>query len=161
MVDEPMSGTLAIAVTLWRSAVQQRSSSWSRPNGPCSPIDEDEIEVELPQNVDHPWGWEREVVAVRFASGTHGGFDSVGLLHPMSSYVRRLRSDRPNPVGVWPVGSGRTPYQEKPVSKMSCKAPSGQRPLCTESAHTRDWFAGSKWTRADIPSNCAAASVVD
>jgi len=79
----------------------------------------------------------------------------------MSSYVRRLRSDRPNPVGVWPVGSGRTPYQEKPVSKMSCKAPSGQRPLCTESAHTRDWFAGSKWTRADIPSNCAAASVVD
>src|SRR5205085_2269806 len=88
-------------------------------------IDEDEIEVELPQNVDHPWGCEREVVAVRFASGTHGGFDSVGLLHPMSSYVRRLRSDRPNPVGVWPVGSGRTPYQEKPVSKMSCKAPSG------------------------------------
>src|SRR5437868_7418726 len=118
---------------------------------PMLAIDEDEIEVELPQNVDHPWGCEREVVAVRFASGTHGGFDSVGLLHPMSSYVRRLRSDRPNPVGVWPVGSGRTPYQEKPVSKMSCKAPSGQRPLCTESAHTRDWFAGSKWTRADIP----------
>src|SRR6202030_914644 len=62
---------------------------------PMLAIDEDEIEVELPQNVDHPWGWEGKVVAVRFASGTHGGFDSVGLLHPMSSCVRRLRSDRP------------------------------------------------------------------
>jgi len=62
---------------------------------PMLAIDEDEIEVELPQNVDHPWGWEGKVVAVRFASGTHGGFDSVGLLHCMSSCVRRLQSDRP------------------------------------------------------------------
>jgi hypothetical protein len=38
-------------------------------------IDKDEIEVELPQNVDHPWGWEGKVVAVCFASGPHGGFD--------------------------------------------------------------------------------------
>src|SRR5215831_13454888 len=58
-------------------------------------IDEDEIEVELPQNVDDPWRWEGKVVAVSLASGTHRGFDSVGLLHPMSSDVRRLRSDRP------------------------------------------------------------------
>src|ERR1700738_1989830 len=62
---------------------------------PMLAIDKDEIEVELPQNVDHPWGWEGEVVAVSLASGPHGGFDSVGLLHRMSSCVRRLRSDRP------------------------------------------------------------------
>jgi hypothetical protein len=57
---------------------------------PMLAIDEDEIEVELPQDVDHPWGWEGKVVAVRLASGTHGGFDPVGLLHPMSSCQRRL-----------------------------------------------------------------------
>src|SRR2546430_312880 len=62
---------------------------------PMLAIDEDEIEVELPQNVDHPWGWEGKVVAVRLASGTHGGFDAVGLLHNMSSCVRRLRSGHP------------------------------------------------------------------
>src|SRR5271170_2122218 len=80
---------------------------------PMLAIDEDEIEVQLPQNVDHPWGWEGKMVAVRFASGTHGGFDSVGLLHPMASCVRRPRSDRP--VSVWPAGSGRTLHREKPV----------------------------------------------
>jgi len=62
---------------------------------PVFAIDKDKIEVELPQNVDHPWGWEGKVAAVCFASGTHGGFDPVGLLHPMSSCVRRLRHDRP------------------------------------------------------------------
>src|SRR5438105_7528165 len=133
MVDEPMSGTLAIAVTLWRSAVQQRSSSWSRPNGPCSPIDEDEIEVELPQNVDHPWGWEREVVAVRFASGTHGGFDSVGLLHPMSSCLRRLRPDRPILSGFGPLAAAELCTERSEPSKMRCKAPNGQRPQCADS----------------------------
>jgi hypothetical protein len=55
---------------------------------PMLAIDEDEIEVELPQNVDHPWGWKGKVVAVRLASGTHRGFDSVGLLHRMSSCAR-------------------------------------------------------------------------
>src|ERR1700726_1333017 len=62
---------------------------------PMLAIDEDEIEVELPQNVDDPRGGEGKVVAVRLASGAHDGFHSVGLLHRMSSYVRRLRSDRP------------------------------------------------------------------
>src|ERR1700737_382820 len=62
---------------------------------PMLAIDKDEIEVELPQNVDDPWGWEGKVVAVCLASSTHGGFDPVGLLHPMSSWVRRLRPDRP------------------------------------------------------------------
>ena len=62
---------------------------------PMLAIDKDEIEVELPQNVDDPWGREGKVVAVRLASGAHGGFDSVRLLHPMPSCVRRLRSDRP------------------------------------------------------------------
>src|SRR5271154_6114903 len=62
---------------------------------PMLAIDKDEIEVEPPQNVDHPWGWEGKVVAVCLASGPHSGFDSVGLLHPMSSCLRRLRSDRP------------------------------------------------------------------
>jgi hypothetical protein len=47
---------------------------------PMLAVDEDEIEVELPQNVDHPWGWEGKVVAGRLASGTHGGFDAVGSL---------------------------------------------------------------------------------
>src|SRR5713101_443032 len=82
---------------------------------PMLAIDKDEIEVELPQNVDHPWGWEGKVVAVRLASGADGGFDSVGLLHRMSSCVRRLHADRPIPVGVWPVGSGRTLHREKQV----------------------------------------------
>src|SRR5437667_11248704 len=80
---------------------------------PMLAIDEDEIEVELPQNVDHPWGWEGKVVAVRLASGTHGGFDSVGLLHPMSSRVRRMRSDRPILFVFWSADSGRTLYREK------------------------------------------------
>src|SRR6516164_5612367 len=60
---------------------------------PMLAIDEDEIEVELPQNVDHPCGWEGKVVAISFAPGQHRGFDSVGLLHRMSSFLRRLRSD--------------------------------------------------------------------
>jgi hypothetical protein len=29
---------------------------------PMLAIDEDKIEVELPQNVDDPWGWEGQVV---------------------------------------------------------------------------------------------------
>ena len=40
-------------------------------------------------------GMGRKVVAVGIASGTHGGFDSVGLRHHRSSCVRRLRSDHP------------------------------------------------------------------
>jgi hypothetical protein len=57
---------------------------------PMLAIDKDEIEVELSQNVDHPWRWERKVVAVSLAFDTDGGFDPVGLLHRMSSCVRRL-----------------------------------------------------------------------
>src|SRR5215831_8625793 len=75
---------------------------------PVLAIDKDKIEVELPQNVDDPRGWEGKVVAVRFASGTHGGFDPVGLLHRMSSCLRRPRSGRS-------IGSGRTLHQEKRV----------------------------------------------
>ena len=58
---------------------------------PMLAIDEDEIEVELAQNVDHPWGWEGKVVAVRLAAGAHGGFDSVGLLHSDVLVCCRLR----------------------------------------------------------------------
>src|SRR5229473_4602076 len=78
---------------------------------PMLAIDEDEIKVELPQNVDRPWRWEGKVVAVRLAAGTHGGFDSVGLLHRMSSSVRRPRSDRPilslrsGALSIWRVAS--------------------------------------------------------
>src|SRR5260370_36787831 len=90
---------------------------------PMLAIDEDEIEVELPQNVDHPWGWEGKVVAIRLASGTHGGFDSVGLLHPMSSCVRRPRSDRP----ILSVFGSLLPAElctgQSESSKMTCKAP--------------------------------------
>src|SRR5437588_164924 len=60
---------------------------------PMLAIDKDVIEVELPQNVGHPWRWEGEAVTVGLAAGTHGGFDSVRLLHRMSSHTRRMRSD--------------------------------------------------------------------
>src|SRR6202048_1971274 len=128
MVDEPMSGTLAIVVTLWRSAVRQRSSSAVQAKRPMLAIDKDEIEVELPQNVDHPRGWEGKVVAVRFASGTHGGFDSVGLLHSMSSCVRRLRSDRPILSVFDPLVAAELCTGRSVSSKMRCKAPNWQRP---------------------------------
>src|SRR5262249_6332 len=68
-------------------------------------VDKDKIEVELSQNVDHPWGGEGKVVAVSLASGTHGGLDSVGLLHRMSSSVRRLRSDCPIPPVFGPLAA--------------------------------------------------------
>src|SRR5712691_390372 len=100
---------------------------------PMLAIDEDEIEVELPQNVDHPWGWEGKVVAVRLASGTHGGFDSVGLLHRMSSYVRRLRSDCPVLSVFGPLVAAELCTGRSESSKMRCKAPNGQRPRCAES----------------------------
>ena len=129
MVDEPMSGTLAIVVKLWRSAVLQRSSSWSRPNGPCSPSMKTKSKSELSQNVDHPWGWEGKVVAVCLAAGTHGGFDSVGLLHRMSSSVRRLRSDRPILSVFGPLVAAELCTGRSESSKMRCKAPNGQRSL--------------------------------
>src|SRR5713101_6415561 len=96
---------------------------------PMLAIDEDEIEDELPQNVDHPWGWEGKVVAIRLASGTHGGFDSVGLLHRMSSSVRRLRSDRPILSVLGPLVAAELCTGRSESSKMRCKAPNGQRPL--------------------------------
>src|ERR1700730_17436556 len=89
-------------------------------------IDEDEIEVELSQNVDHPWGWEGKVVAVRLASGTHGGFDPVGLLHRMSSCVRRLRSDRPIVSVFGPLVAAELGTGGSESSKIRCKAPNGQ-----------------------------------
>src|SRR5438552_4072719 len=98
-------------------------------------IDKDEIEVELPQNVDHPWGREGKVVAVSLASGTRGGFDPVGLLHPMSSSVRRLRSDH---VILSMFGRcQRTLHRESRSSKMRRKGPNGQRPLCADSEPSR------------------------
>src|SRR5262245_59804 len=98
-------------------------------------IDEDEIEVELPQNVDHPWGWERKVVAVSLASGTRGGFHSVGLLHRMSSSVRRLRSDRPILSVFGPLAAAELCNEESESSKMRCQAPNGQRALCADPGH--------------------------
>src|SRR5271155_3251085 len=60
MVDEPMSGTLAIVVKLWRSAVLQRSSSWSRPNGPCSPSIKTKSKSSFPRmSITHGDGKER------------------------------------------------------------------------------------------------------
>src|SRR6516164_8765424 len=90
---------------------------------PMLAIDKDEIEVELSQNVDHPRGWEGKVVTVRLASGAHGGFDPVGMLHPKFSPVRRLRSDRPilspsgpllGPLPGGPSGSSVRRPQEDP-----------------------------------------------
>ena len=95
---------------------------------PMLAIDEDEIEVELPQNVDHPRGWEGKVVAVSLAAGPHGGFDSVGLLHRMSSCVRRLRSDRPILSVFGPLVAADLCTGRSESSKMRCKAPNGQRP---------------------------------
>ena len=85
MVDEPMSGTRAIGGHVMAFGGPAEVLELVQAERPMLAIDEDEIEVELPQNVDHPWGWEGQVVAVRLAAGTHGGFDSVGLLHRMSS----------------------------------------------------------------------------
>src|SRR5262252_3196355 len=70
---------------------------------PVLAIDEDEIEVELPENVDHPWGWERKVVAVRLASGPHRGFDSVGSLHPYVLICAATAICSSHPVGVSPI----------------------------------------------------------
>src|ERR1700736_780824 len=95
---------------------------------PMLAIDEDEIEVELPQNVDHPRGWEGKVVAVSLASGPHGGFDSVGLLHRISSCVRRLRSDRPILSVFGPLPAARLSTGRSGSSRIRCKAPDGQRP---------------------------------
>src|SRR5271169_2655436 len=88
---------------------------------PMLAIDEDEIEVELPQNVDHLWGWEGKVVAVCLVSGTHGGFDPVGLLHPMSSSVRRLRSDRPILSAFGPLVGAELCTGRSESSKMRCQ----------------------------------------
>src|SRR6516162_3222992 len=100
-------------------------------------IDEDEIEVELPQNVDHPRGREGKVVAVRLASGAHGGFDPVGLLHRMSSCVRRLRTDRPILWVFVPLVAAELCTGKSESSKVRCKAPNGQRALCAESDRSR------------------------
>ena len=51
---------------------------------PMLAINEDVIEVDLPQNLDHPWGWEGKAVTVRLATGTPRGFDLVRWLHRMS-----------------------------------------------------------------------------
>src|SRR3984893_7692776 len=96
---------------------------------PMLASDEDETEVELPQNVDDPWGWEGKVVAVGLASGTHGGFDSVGLLHRMSSSVRRLRSGCPGLSVFGPLVAAELCTGRSESSKMRCKVPNGQRPL--------------------------------
>src|ERR1700757_2024443 len=71
-----------------------------QPEWPMLAVDKDEIEVELAQNVDHPWGWEGKVVAVRLGAGAHGGFHSVGLLHP----IPHLCGDydlTSHPIGLW------------------------------------------------------------
>src|SRR6202048_3665465 len=105
---------------------------------PMLAIDEDEIEVELPQNVDHPWGWEGKVVAVRLASGTHGGFDSVWLLHRMSPCVRRQRSDRPILSVFGPLVAAELCTGRSESSQIRRKAPNGQRPLCAGSSRWRE-----------------------
>src|SRR5487761_1429468 len=96
---------------------------------PMLAIDEDEVEVELAQNVDHPWGWEGKVVAVRLAASPHGGFDSVGLLHRMSSSVPRLRPDRLILSAFGPLVAAELCTGRSKSSKMRCKAPNGQRLL--------------------------------
>jgi hypothetical protein len=79
--------------------------------GPMLAVDEDEIEVDLPQNVDHPWGGEGKIVTVRFPLRAHGGFDSVGLLHCMSSCV--LATVIRVSVDVRPIRSGQTLHRAK------------------------------------------------
>src|SRR5438270_1728579 len=96
---------------------------------PMLAIDEDEIEVELPQNIDHPWGWEGKIVAVRLASGTHGGFDSVGLFccqYKVSSSsrwpgsTRRCRCHRRCRPQTGPVDRGRVPRRRRPSPAARC-----------------------------------------
>ena len=87
MVDEPMSGTPGDRCHIMAFGGPAEVLKLVQAERPLLAIDEDEIEVELPQNVDDPRRWEGKVVAVRLAAGAHGGFDAVGLLHPMSSCV--------------------------------------------------------------------------
>ena len=56
-----MSGTLAIVVTLSRSAVLQRSSKMVQAERPVLAVGDDKIEVELAQNVDRPPRWEERL----------------------------------------------------------------------------------------------------
>src|SRR5215469_4633926 len=117
---------------------------------PMLAIDKDEIEVELPENVDDPWGWERKVVAVSLASGTHGGFDSVGSLHRMSSSVRRQRSDRSIISVFGPSAAAELCTRRSQSSKTRCKAPNGQRPSCVASGHLGVTIHRSRSTRATV-----------
>jgi hypothetical protein len=59
-----MSGTLAIGVHIMAFGGPAEVLKLVEAKRPVLAIDEDEIEVELPQNVDDPWGWERKVVSV-------------------------------------------------------------------------------------------------
>jgi hypothetical protein len=65
---------------------------------------------------------------VRLASGTHGGFDSVGLLHRMSSSVRRLRSDCPILSVFGPLVAAELCTGRSESSKIRCKGLNGQWP---------------------------------
>src|SRR5215472_8995646 len=90
---------------------------------PMLAIDKDEIEVELPENVDHPWGWEGQVVAVGLASSAHGGLDSVGMLHLYVPSVRRLRSDLPilpmfGPPAEAELCTGRSEFLQDPKRRL-------------------------------------------
>jgi hypothetical protein len=90
-------------------------------------IDKDEIEVELPQNVDHPWGWEGKPYALRptrMAALTRLGCFIV------CPRARRLRSDRPILSVFGPLIAAELCTGRSESSKMRCKAPNGQRPQC-------------------------------
>src|SRR5262245_19749433 len=92
MVDEPMSGNPGDRCHVVPLGGPAEVLKLVQAKRLVLAIDKDEIEVELPQNVDDPRGREGKVVPVSLASSTYGGFDSVGLPHPMSSCVRRPRS---------------------------------------------------------------------
>jgi hypothetical protein len=57
----------------------------------------------------------------------HGGFDSVGLLHLMSSSVRRRRSDRPILSAFGPLLAAELCTGRSRSSKMRGKTPNGRR----------------------------------
>ena len=92
-------------------------------------------------------GREGKVVAVRLASGAHGGFDSVGLLHPMSScVVRRLRSDRPTLSVSGPLVAAEVCTARSESSKRTAKRRMGNVPTAETDPMNpvRSWLSSTR-----------------
>ena len=82
-----MSGTRAIVVARMALGGPAEIFKLVQTEWAMLAINEDVVEVDLPQNVDHPRRGEGKVVTIRLAASTHSSFDSVWLVHRISSRV--------------------------------------------------------------------------